>query len=64
MNPQDRRNKLVELIRGNNGKIALKEVAGKIEISQSALYKDINILEEKSPTEKSNSKKSSLPCNG
>ncbi len=45
MNPQDRRNKLVELIRGNNGKIALKEVAGKIEISQSALYKDINILE-------------------
>src|SRR5665647_323698 len=45
MNPHERRNKLIELIRENNGKIALKEVAGKIEISQSALYKDINILE-------------------
>jgi DeoR/GlpR family transcriptional regulator of sugar metabolism len=45
MNPQERREKLLNLIRGNNGKIAMKEMAGKIEISQSALYKDINILE-------------------
>jgi len=45
MHPQERRNKLIELIRGNNGKMALKEVTDKIAISQSALYKDINILE-------------------
>ncbi len=45
MNPQERRNKLLELIRENGGKIALKDLAGKIAISQSALYKDINILE-------------------
>jgi DeoR/GlpR family transcriptional regulator of sugar metabolism len=45
MNPQERRNKLIELIRGNNGKISLKEATDKIAISQSALYKDINILE-------------------
>ncbi len=45
MNPQERRIKLLELIRENNGRISLKSLNGKIEISQSALYKDINILE-------------------
>jgi DeoR/GlpR family transcriptional regulator of sugar metabolism len=45
MNPQERRNKVLDIIRGNNGKIVLKDLAGKIAISQSALYKDINILE-------------------
>ena len=45
MNPEERRNKLMDLVRENNGKVSLKDIASKIEISQSALYKDINILE-------------------
>lgn len=45
MNPQERRDKLISLIRENSGKVSMKDAAGKLKISQSALYKDVNILE-------------------
>jgi DeoR/GlpR family transcriptional regulator of sugar metabolism len=45
MNPQERRNRLIDLIKEKSGKVSMKDIADKIEISQSALYKDINILE-------------------
>ncbi len=43
--PEDRRNKIVDLIKNSNGGISIKEIAKHIEVSQSALYKDLNILE-------------------
>ncbi|MBN1298394.1 MAG: DeoR/GlpR transcriptional regulator [Actinobacteria bacterium] len=43
--PEDRRKKIVDIIKGKNGNMPVKELAGYIKISQSALYKDLSILE-------------------
>ncbi|MCL5073909.1 MAG: DeoR/GlpR family DNA-binding transcription regulator [Actinobacteria bacterium] len=45
MNPQDRREKILKLIHDNDGKLTLKELSHHFNISQSALYKDLGILE-------------------
>jgi len=44
MNPQDRREKIIALLRENNGKLSLKELSNYFNISKSALYKDLEIL--------------------
>lgn len=43
--PEDRRNRIVELIKKNNGRMSVKDLSGKFNVSQSALYKDLSILE-------------------
>ena len=43
--PEDRRNKIIDLIKNSNGRMSIKELSRHIEVSQSALYKDLNILE-------------------
>jgi DeoR/GlpR family transcriptional regulator of sugar metabolism len=45
MNPQDRREKTLKLLHNNDGKLSLKELSGHFSISQSALYKDLGVLE-------------------
>ncbi|MCE5329909.1 DeoR/GlpR family DNA-binding transcription regulator [bacterium] len=45
MNPQDRREKILKLLHDNYGKLTLKELSRHFNISQSALYKDLDILQ-------------------
>jgi DeoR/GlpR family transcriptional regulator of sugar metabolism len=45
MDPQDRREKILTLLKNNNGKLQLKELSKYFNVSQSSLYKDIDILE-------------------
>ena len=51
--PEDRRNKIIDIIKAKNGNITVKDLAYNIEISQSALYKDLKILENQRLIEKS-----------
>ncbi|OQA21851.1 MAG: Glucitol operon repressor [Actinobacteria bacterium ADurb.Bin346] len=43
--PEDRRDRIIEIIKKNNGRISIKDLFDQFNISQSALYKDLNILE-------------------
>jgi DeoR/GlpR family transcriptional regulator of sugar metabolism len=51
--PEDRRNRIVEIIKSNNGRISIKELSSQVNISQSALYKDLSILENQNQIVKS-----------
>ena len=45
MNPQHRRQKIIDLLNANEGKFLLKELGKHFNISKSALYKDLDVLE-------------------
>ncbi len=45
MDPLERRNKIIDFLNENGGKISVKGLVKKIPISKSGLYKDLNILE-------------------
>lgn len=46
MNPGERREKILTLLHDNEGKLELKELSRHFDISQSALYKDLDILQQ------------------
>jgi len=43
--PEDRRSRILEIIKKSNGRISIKDLFSQVNISQSALYKDLGILE-------------------
>jgi len=53
MHPEDRRQKIIDLIKNSSGRVSVKELAQNTGVSQSALYKDLTILENKRIIKKS-----------
>lgn len=45
MDPQHRRQKIIDLLKENEGKLSLKELGKHFNISKSALYKDLEVME-------------------
>jgi len=45
MDPKERRQKILDLLNENEGKLSLKDLGSYFDISQSALYKDLDVME-------------------
>lgn len=45
MDPKQRRQKIIDLLNGNEGKLSLKELSKHFNVSQSALYKDLEVMQ-------------------
>jgi DeoR/GlpR family transcriptional regulator of sugar metabolism len=43
--PEDRRQKIIDLIKDTDGRVSIKELAQQAGVSQSAIYKDLTVLE-------------------
>ncbi|MBM3705266.1 MAG: DeoR/GlpR transcriptional regulator [Actinobacteria bacterium] len=51
--PEDRRQKIIDLIKSSGGRMSIKELARHVRVSQSALYKDLAVLENRRSIKKS-----------
>jgi DeoR family transcriptional regulator, glycerol-3-phosphate regulon repressor len=45
VDPKQRRQKIIDLLNGNEGKLSLKELSIHFNVSQSALYKDLEVMQ-------------------